>query len=57
MSLYNIADLKVCMELRYKKVLERAEKYLINEKTLPDITIKATEEQLQAVVQRFGTDE
>ena len=57
MSLYNIADLNVCMELRYKKALERAEKYLINEETLPDITLKATEEQLQAVVQRFGTDE
>ncbi len=56
MALYNIADLNVCMELRYEKTIKRAEKYLINENNLPDITVNATDEQLKMAVEKFGTD-
>ncbi len=56
MAIYNIADLNVCMDLRYEKTLKRAEKYLINENISPDISVKATDEQLKKTVDRFGTD-
>lgn len=56
MSLYNIADINVCMHLRYEKTLKCAEKYLIYENYLPDISVKATDEQLKKAIEKFGTD-
>ncbi len=56
MALYNIADLNVEMTLRYAKTIERAQKYLISQTAVPDITVKVTDEQLEAAIKKFKTD-
>ena len=47
MSLYDIAGLKVNMDLRFPFTLERAKAYLVGEDSdTPDMTVNVTDEDL-----------
>ena len=58
MALYNIADLKVNMDLRYSFLLDKAKSYLISEENTdtPDITVRVSDESLNKCVADFKSD-
>ncbi|MBO5726750.1 MAG: hypothetical protein J6S00_06805 [Clostridia bacterium] len=58
MSLYDIAGLKVNMDLRFPFTLERAKAYLVGEDSdTPDMTVNVTDEDLDRWIKRFKSDE
>ena len=58
MSLYDIAGLKVNMDLRFPFTLDRAKAYLVGEDCdTPDMTVNVTDEDLNRWITRFKSDE
>lgn len=58
MSLYDIAGLKVNMDLRFPFTLDRAKAYLVGEDAeKPDITVEVSDEELEKWIKRFKSDE
>ncbi len=58
MSLYDIAGLKVNMNLRFPFTLDRAKAYLVGEDTdTPDITVEVTDKELEQWIKHFRSDE
>jgi hypothetical protein len=58
MSLYDIAGLKVNMDLRFPFTLDRAKAYLVGEDAeKPDITVEVSDEELERWIKRFKSDE